>query len=1087
MNGMATVARISLLLIIASTVVGDIASAAQRDNAEKVPVAHLTVGAIDVRLHPVTGAAASLRVRDPADLREGGRSRNPLLVAGDFLHDARRLLGLSDARRDLVPIDSKRYGYGGLHITYRQLHRGVPVFGGVFRVHFDASGHLTGANGLVIPNLEVGTQPLIGTDGAVERVLLAVRENPQLGELFHRRGRVPPSIDVEPRLVVYRQGLLRGIEGEDRLAWETEVREAGKSVERVLLDALSGEVLERLPTVKYAINREVYDFDKGTGPTFLVWKEGDPPFSGDNQAEIDGLIDFSEDVYNFFAGLSGGTHLSWDGADGPMKSTLESSTISCPNSPLWNGSSVDFCLGNVTDDLVGHEWAHAYTDATHDLANAWQPGFLAQAYSDIWGELVDQLNGVDVNTPATARSDGACSEFLPGPAGETSYRWLFGEDLTATPGPGALRDLWHPQCGGDPGRVSEGTYHCTQSDGAVSNSTVASHAFALLVDGGTYNGVTVPAIGLTKAAHIYWRAQTVYQTPASDFLDHSYALEESCQDLIGTNLWAVGTESASPVLSGIQISGADCNAVSHAIQAVELRAEPTHCEFGRLLESDPPPVCNGLGTASTISATDWETGLDAWVVGSRDRHATATTPDWEVVSYLPDGRLGSSVFADNDPDRGDCVDTFETGVMYVESSAIALPPAQPPRLAFDHWVATEWQQDGGNVKVQVNGGVWTLVPAAAFDFNAYNTSLDTAANTENNPMALEDVFSGADQGSWGGSWGRSLVDLAGLADPGDTIKLRFEFGLSGCGGRVGWYVDDVLLHSCTAEHTCGNGLLDVSEQCDDGNAVSLDGCSSACQLEVGFLCSDSAPPTGNLLADGGFEAGSPHADWQQASTNFGTPLCSDATCPLGSVVPSGGDWLAWFGGADSNDFGIVLPETGTLSQSVTIPERVGATVGFELWVGECDAASLSDAFRVLLDGQEVYATPECSETAGYVATSAAADSFADGGSHLLTLEGGNASPTGGVSSFFVDDLSLVGGPRPSICCEPTVVLTQDYTVTAIENETACVTLTAGGQYGVGASGVLGLTAGSSVVLTDGFSVDSGGALTVGLDADLPVP
>ncbi len=35
---------------------------------------------------------------------------------------------------------------------------------------------------------------------------------------------------------------------------------------------------------------------------------------------------------------------------------------------------------------------------------------------------------------------------------------------------------------------------------------------------------------------------------------------------------------------------------------------------------------------------------------------------------------------------------------------------------------------------------------------------------------------------------------------------------------------------------CGNGSLDANETCDDGNKQSGDGCSSACQLEAGWVC-----------------------------------------------------------------------------------------------------------------------------------------------------------------------------------------------------------------------------------------------------------
>jgi cysteine-rich repeat protein len=41
--------------------------------------------------------------------------------------------------------------------------------------------------------------------------------------------------------------------------------------------------------------------------------------------------------------------------------------------------------------------------------------------------------------------------------------------------------------------------------------------------------------------------------------------------------------------------------------------------------------------------------------------------------------------------------------------------------------------------------------------------------------------------------------------------------------------------------TCGDGLITGTEQCDDGNTVSGDGCSSSCQIETGFQCVSTQP------------------------------------------------------------------------------------------------------------------------------------------------------------------------------------------------------------------------------------------------------
>ena len=50
------------------------------------------------------------------------------------------------------------------------------------------------------------------------------------------------------------------------------------------------------------------------------------------------------------------------------------------------------------------------------------------------------------------------------------------------------------------------------SGGVHINSGIPNHAYALMVDGGSYNGRTVTGIGLAKAAKIRYRALTTYLT-----------------------------------------------------------------------------------------------------------------------------------------------------------------------------------------------------------------------------------------------------------------------------------------------------------------------------------------------------------------------------------------------------------------------------------------------------------------------------------------------------------------------------------------------------------------------------------------------
>jgi Zn-dependent metalloprotease len=378
-------------------------------------------------------------------------------------------------------------------------------------------------------------------------------------------------------------------------------------------------------------------------------------------------------------------------------------------------------------------------------------------------------------------------------AGE-SVRWLLGEDVR--PG-GPARDMWTPTCFGDPGKVSDPQYHCATSDngGVHVNSGIPNHAFALLVDGGTYNGRTVAKLGRTRAAHVYWRAQIAHQVPSSDFADHADALEAACDELRGIPL-------PDPFgFDPVTITAADCAKVATAVAAVELRA-PVPCEFEPILEPGAPPVCDTAG-AYPLMWSSFESGNDSWTVGRRDvADPTTFDPrDWSRVADLPDGRAGTAFLAP-DPLNGYCVTgddvDDESGVLVLESHAVTLPSGVPARLAFDHWIATEATWDGGNVKLKVGDGPWQLLPEAAFRRNAPRDALrDDGQNT--NPMAGEPAWHGTDEGSNAGSWGRTIVDLTGLVAPGEPFRLRFEFGTDICfGTALGWYVDDVRVLACTA-------------------------------------------------------------------------------------------------------------------------------------------------------------------------------------------------------------------------------------------------------------------------------------------------
>lgn len=381
---------------------------------------------------------------------------------------------------------------------------------------------------------------------------------------------------------------------------------------------------------------------------------------------------------------------------------------------------------------------------------------------------------------------------------DNSVRWLMGEDVTPD---GAIRDMWNPACYSNPGKVTDYAYYvCDTSDvgGVHTNSGVPNHAYALLVDGGTYNGHTVAPIGLVKAAHIYYRAMSVYQVPSTDFADHADALEQSCTDLIGQPL----NDLTTGLVSGQTINSADCGAVDEAIAAVQLRTPPTQCNFKPMLAKNAPPLCARKKSPVNIFKADFETNpLGSWTVSHGPVSADFNLPDWEWRNTIPD-RSGSAFFVSN-PDTGTCAPGGdESGVRHLTSPVINIPANSPkPYLAFQHWMASEPGWDGGNLWIRVNGGNWRLIAPRDFTFNSYNLLLNPVAAGNTDPLAGLPAFSGADGGSVSGSWGWSYVDVSRYlpntaGTKPYTLQFRWDFGNDGCGGFVGWYLDDVTVYAC---------------------------------------------------------------------------------------------------------------------------------------------------------------------------------------------------------------------------------------------------------------------------------------------------
>lgn len=119
-----------------------------------------------------------------------------------------------------------------------------------------------------------------------------------------------------------------------------------------------------------------------------------------------------------------------------------------------------------------------------------------------------------------------------------------------------------------------------------------------------------------------------------------------------------------------------------------------------------------------------------------------------------------------------------------------------------------------------------------------------------------------------------------------------------------------------------------------------------------FAASICALSMNAQLLDPSFEGGTDASGWTQVSTNFGTPLCTEALCGNcgGGCIAYDGEWYAWFGGA-----GAATEELGALNQVVDMPAGTSATLSFWCVVGSPGDSLATEHVDVVANGTILWA------------------------------------------------------------------------------------------------------------------------------------
>lgn len=456
----------------------------------------------------------------PADAR-------PEAAARGFLAQYGQLFGLQNPADDLSVMKEKILDNGRAFVRFQQRYQSIPVFGGELIVQTNAGQDIISVNGEPLPDLKLDARPAVTAETARQAALAKVAGD------YHLT--VDQLKAAQPELWIYNPALL-GNPGArvSTLVWRTEVTpiELFPLRELVLIDAHLGVVVLNFNQIDTILNRRTYDANNfRTLPGTLRCTEASPTCSGGDTHEV-AAHKYAGDTYNFYFNNHGRDSI--DNAGLTLRSTVHFDTNF--KNAFWNGNQMVYGDGfgfPLADDVVGHELTHGVTQYESGLIYFYQSGAINESLSDVWGEFVDLTN--------SAGNDNA------------GVRWLMGEDVS---GLGAIRNMKNPPAFSQPDRMSSSLYYFGSNDngGVHINSGVNNKAAYLMTDGGTFNDITVTALGLAKVAKIYYEAQTHLLTFSSDYTDLGNGLVQACFNLIGQ----------------AGITSSDCQEVREAALAVEM-------------------------------------------------------------------------------------------------------------------------------------------------------------------------------------------------------------------------------------------------------------------------------------------------------------------------------------------------------------------------------------------------------------------------------------------------------------------------------------------------------------------------------------
>ena len=472
--------------------------------------------------------------------------------SSDFFSVNNKSLGLTEDDH-MIQVKKWTDRSGITRHRYTQSYRNLPVIGSAYTLHSN-NGAVYKATGNLFPNIDLSITPSFTKKELEEKASIILESYLTYQKVIMLSKDIEWKSNYDQLCII--DQTYPDISGNYRLAHAYKITTEDYNFPinyTVYMDAHTGKFIDAYTNIKCGDSKGVAhtryygkqeintdsispdlfllrDNTRGNGVITYDYDNRDEPVSDNDNVwdnNKDGNLSAAGDAHycsgEYYDMMM--EYFNWDGLDGEGGELISIVNVFDRYyvNAFWDGTSTYYGNGDchrygplTTLTVVGHEFAHGWTDYTSDLVYRNESGALNESISDIIGKGLEYYSDIE------------------------NFTWKIGDHIRKNEEIRIFRSMSDPNERNHPKYYAGDNWRTGTADrgGVHSNSGVFNHWFYLLVEGGTGQneaGVSynVGRIGMRSALDVVFHTQTGYLTPSSNYFDCMYYTLEVAEELYG--------------------------------------------------------------------------------------------------------------------------------------------------------------------------------------------------------------------------------------------------------------------------------------------------------------------------------------------------------------------------------------------------------------------------------------------------------------------------------------------------------------------------------------------------------------------------